>query len=100
MSGYIDYLHAVLHDDLISGRRVYTEADAASVMAFLDREGADDMVPDLMLALMDRIDAMTEEAARNHRKAEDVRQSLVRLSDKNYRLEKRLEVERTRRVHA
>lgn len=100
MSTYIDYLHDVLRDDLTSGRRVYPGAQCAAVTAFIERSGAEDMVPDLMLALMDRIDLMAEEVRRERIRNDGLRENVQRLISRNYQLERRLEAQRTGRIVA
>ena len=99
MSSYIEFLGEVLEQDIDSGKRDYPERICAAVMGWLELSGSDDKLPELLLALMDRIDLLAEELVREQMKTKQLKEDVCRMSDRNYRLERRLEVERTRRVH-
>ncbi len=100
MTNYLDYLTEVLDQDLRSGRRQYGEHARDAVMGWLESSDADDKLPELLLALMDRLDTIAGELTREKKKTQQLNETLCRMSDRQYRLEKRIEVERSRRVHA
>lgn len=67
MTAYADYLSDVLGEDIIAGRRQYTDAERDAVMDLIESWRAEDRIPDLLMALMDRLQLVADRCYRLER---------------------------------